>query len=103
MPDATELLKVVKRAALEAQEAGKPVALCFGQVASVSPLTIRMEQKLSLGEAQITLPQRLTDFPIEIEGIGKTTVKNGLAVGDDVILFRQQGGQRYIVLDRVGK
>ena len=26
----------------------------------------------------------------------------GLVVGDEVILLRQQGGQKYIVVDRIG-
>lgn len=30
------------------------------------------------------------------------TVHNGLIVGDKVILLRVQGGQKYVVLDRVG-
>ncbi|MDE7299468.1 MAG: DUF2577 domain-containing protein, partial [Lachnospiraceae bacterium] len=30
------------------------------------------------------------------------TVHNGLAVGDEVILLRQQGGQKYIVWDKIG-
>ena len=32
----------------------------------------------------------------------KITVYNGLKVGDKVILLREQGGQKYIVLDRIG-
>lgn len=30
------------------------------------------------------------------------TVHNGLVVGDKVILIREQGGQRFIVIDRLG-
>lgn len=36
------------------------------------------------------------------KGRKKFTVHNGLAVGEEVVLFRQQGGQRFVVLDRVG-
>lgn len=39
----------------------------------------------------------------EITGKKEITVHNGLAVGDNVILLRQQGGQKFIVLDRVHK
>jgi len=37
-----------------------------------------------------------------ITGKKSITVHNGLVVGDEVILLRQQGGQKYIVIDRVG-
>lgn len=36
------------------------------------------------------------------EGKKLFTVHNGLAVGDEVILLRQQGGQKYIVADKIG-
>ena len=38
-----------------------------------------------------------------IRGKKEITVHNGLAVGDEVILFRQQEGQKFIVWDRIGK
>lgn len=38
----------------------------------------------------------------KITGKKKITVHNGLAVGDGVILIRQQEGQRFIVVDRIG-
>lgn len=37
-----------------------------------------------------------------ITGKKSITVHNGLVVGDEVILLRQQGGQKYIVVARVG-
>lgn len=38
----------------------------------------------------------------EITGEKQLTVHNGLGVGDAVILIRQQEGQKFIVLDRIG-
>ena len=32
----------------------------------------------------------------------KIIIHNGLAVGDEVILIRQQEGQKFIVVDRIG-
>ncbi len=37
-----------------------------------------------------------------VKGRKKITLHNSLAAGEEVILFRQQGGQKYIVLDRIG-
>lgn len=131
MPDVNGLMEVVKRAALEAVEAGKPTNICFGKVVSASPLQISVEQKMTLGEKQLILSRNVTNFktsitagnnknyyytgsttdsgtapvsPSHVHAIGKIeiTVHNGLVVGDEVILMRQQGGQKFVVLDRVG-
>lgn len=77
MPDANELVDTLKRAAVEAVEAGKPVNVYFGEVVSASPLKINVEQKMILGEKQLILSRNVTDFstsasPVSIEV--KTTV-----------------------------
>lgn len=106
MPDAIGLVKAMKRAALEAVEASKPVNVCFGQVVSASPLQINVEQKMILGKTQLILSRNVTDFKtmvtaqLEIEK--EITIHNALEVGDEVILIRQQEGQKYIVIDRIG-
>lgn len=131
MPDANELVDTLKRAAVEAVKAGKPVNVYFGEVVSASPLKINVEQKMILGEKQLVLSRNVTDFktkitagniknyyytgdvnsgtapvsPSHVHAVGtiEITVHNGLAVGDGVILIRQQEGQRFIVVDRIGK
>lgn len=129
--NANELVETLKRAALEAMEAKKPVNVYFGEVLSALPLKINVEQKMILGEKQLILSRNVTDFKTEISGgniqnyyytgstadagtapvspshthaVGKIeiTVHNGLAAGDEVILIRQQEGQKFIVLDRIG-
>jgi len=132
LADATELLTAMKKAALDAMEASKPVNVFFGKVLSTSPLQIDVEQKMILGKAQLVLSRSVTDYKTSITGgnvknyyytganppeggtapvspdhvhaIGKVniTVHNALKVGDEVILIRQQGGQKYIVIDRIG-
>ena len=96
-------------------EASKPVQICFGKVMGVSPISIMVEQKLSLGQAQLILSRNVSDFTTEvsvgwtttdghpIQGRKKITVHNGLVVGDEVILYRMQGGQKFIVIDRIKK
>ena len=144
MPDANELVETLKRAAIGAVEAKKPMKVCFGEVVSSSPLKISVEQKMILGEKQLILSRNVTDFTTtvtvdwltesslsahthtvqgsdgngekrdlitgttnlshthKITGKKKITVHNGLVVGDKVILFRQQEGQKFVVVDRVG-
>lgn len=132
MANMVELIKIIKQAALDAVNASKPVHVCFGKVTSVSPLKILVEQKLPLGKGQLVLCQNVTDYVTTVSippeygwatqnrsgGSGdpsfashnhdiviskkKITVHNGLVVGDEVILLRQRGGQKYIVVDRIG-
>lgn len=110
MLDVNELVETLKRSAIEAVKAEKPVNVCFGEVISISPLKIGVEQKLTLGEKQLILSRNVTNYTITVSvnwthesGEKKITVHNGLAVGDGVILIRQQEGQKFIVVDRIGK
>lgn len=105
MPNAIELMKVMKRAAVEAVRAEKPAEICFGKVTGVSPLKITLEPKLTLGEAQLVLTRNVTEYKTYMSRGNiqdQITVHNGLVVGDEVVLLRQQGGQKYIVADRIG-
>lgn len=118
MPDANELVKAMKRAALDAMDASKPVNVYFGQVVTASPLQINVEQKMILGKAQLILSRNVTDFKTMVTVDWKTeeeenhthaitekkemVIHNALTVGDEVILIRQQEGQKYIVIDRIG-
>ena len=38
----------------------------------------------------------------DIEGTKQMTIHNALEKGEEVVLLRMQGGQKYIVLDRIG-
>lgn len=126
--DGSDLLEYVKRAALEAVDASAPCEIKFGVVQSVSPLRIGVEQRLVLSESMLILPKRLTDHTIKISGgnvrdfyylsdnFGETdevqpphvhavgemeiVVHNSLEIGDEVILIRQRGGQKFLIFDR---
>ena len=148
-PDINGFLNNVKRAAVEAVEAKKPFALVFGEVISVSPLMVGIDQKLKLTEAQLILTSAVRDFTIfmtvshetqnalgshshsysgktetagreshshgysgetekedlthshSYEGKKEYFVHNGLKAGERVLLLRANGGQKYIILDRV--
>ena len=136
MADVTGLVEKMKRAALEAQEASKPVNVYFGEVTSVKPLKINVEQKMVLGEGQLILTRNVTDYMTtvtvqweteshkirhrhtesegeateysevphshEITGQKNFLMHNALEIGDEVILIRQQEGQKFIVVDRIG-
>ena len=136
MANAAELLKLIKKAAADTVKAEKPVEIRFGKVTKESPLEILVEQKLTLGEAQLVLCRNVTEFEVDMtvdhftenetehthavrdtytgggssdptlhlhayKGRKTFIVHNGLVVGEEVILLRQQGGQKYIVWDRL--
>lgn len=124
--DSHDLLMAIKRASTEAVEAGKPSDYCFGKVISTSPLKISVEQKMTLGAAQLVLTRNVTDYTTtvsvswstesesggsgdssfaphnhSIAGTKEITIHNGLKVDEKVVLLKQKGGQKYLVLDRV--
>jgi len=126
--DYNDFLNVIKKAAMDAVNASKPSDFCFGKVTSVSPLRISIEQKMMLGSAQLLLTRNVTDFKTTITvdwetesksggdgqssyashnhsilGTKEITIHNGLKVGEQVVLMKQKGGQKYLVLDRVVK
>lgn len=100
------LLQIIKKAAVEAVEASNPAKVMYGTVVAISPLNIRIEQRFTIPEAFLTLTKNVRDYKTKITVNGGTeqeyTVKNGLKTGDRVMLLREQGGQNYIVLDKIG-
>ena len=104
MLDATDLLRAIKKAANDAIEAGQPSDFYFGKVTSTSPLKILVEQKMTLGKAQLVLTRNVTNFKTTIvldSEKKQITIQNALQKGDEVILLKRKGGQKYLVLDKV--
>ena len=121
-----DMINAIKRASTEAVNAGKPFAMTLGQVTKTSPLTIQVDQKLILGPAQLLLTNAVRNYSVDMtvdhltedksggaaeasfaahnrayKGRKTFRVHLGLKSGERVLLLRIQGGQRYIVLDRV--
>jgi hypothetical protein len=123
-----DLLNSIKKAAKEAVDASQPSDFYFGKVVSSSPLKISVEQKMTLSSAQLVLTRNVTNYKTkvtvdwstksesggsgessfashthDISGTKELTIHNALQVGDEVILLKKKGGQKYLVLDRVVK
>ena len=119
MLDSSDFYNVIKEAAMKAVEASKPSDFLFGKVTSASPLKITIEQKLTLGSTQLILTRNVTDYTTSVHidwnteqsdyhqhrigGVQTMVVHNGLKAGEEVILLKKKGGQKYLVLDRVVK
>lgn len=122
-----DLVSLLKQAAIEVVEAAKPVKVMFGEVKTINPLQIMVEQKLPLTEEFLILTEAVKDHEHEITVIDWQTenasggggdsayaahahqivgrkriiLHNALQVGEKVMLLAMQGGQKFIVVDRV--
>ena len=82
------ILRIIKEAGIGAVEAGNPVAVLFGTVTQTNPLAVNVDQRFELPE----------DFLVRTE-----RVASNLHAGDSVILLRVQGGQQYVILDKLAE
>lgn len=123
-----DFIKSMKKVAVEAVKASRPADMTFGTVISTSPLKVKVDQKLILTSAQLVLSRNVTDYRLsvtmnhstekesggsgdsafashshDIRGMTTLTVHNSLKVGEEVIMMQVSGGQKYIVLDRIGR
>lgn len=98
------LVQLIKKAAMEAVRESKPSDFLYGTVASVEPLSIRINQRLVLSESFLILTNNVKDYTVEIsedDSRREITIHNSLEVGEKVILLMRAGGQEYLVLDRL--
>jgi len=124
MLDANNLVEIIKRAALDAVNAQQLSDFCYGTVTSEKPLKIIVEQKMELSAAQLVLCRNVTDYKAKVDltvdgkvwstetasahdhqmgGEKDIIIKNGLKMGEKVVLLRKRGGQEYLVIDRAVK
>ena len=73
LPDYSGLVRVMKQAGSDATEAKNPVNVCFGKVASASPLKILVGQRITLGAAQLVLTRNVTDYDVDVTVDVETT------------------------------
>lgn len=137
MFDSNDLVKLIKKAAVDAVNASRPANMVFGKVVSEKPLKIKLDQKLILTSAQLVLSRSVTDYTVEMtvnhttedhththsisdtytgggsassethkheyKGRKKFLIHNALKKDEEVILMQLSGGQKYVVIDRIGK
>ncbi len=105
--DSVDLVKLMKKAAVEAVQGTKPMTVVYGKVTSTLPLSIKVDQRMTLTNLQLELLSSVTDYEVKMVENGGVervvTVKNALVVGDEVAMVRAQGGQKFIVLDKIRK
>lgn len=85
MPD-TNLIQIIKRAALDAVKASKPCCIMKGTVINLNPIEVQIKQNMILDEAFLLIPKR---------------IQKSIKQGDSVALLRQDGGQVFYILDQI--
>ncbi|MBS6510633.1 MAG: DUF2577 domain-containing protein [Clostridiales bacterium] len=82
------LTETIKRIALDAAQSSRPFAkLVFGIVINTAPLEISIDQKITL----------TSDFFV----LTKAAKQANMAKGDHIAMIQEQGGQRFLILDKV--
>jgi len=94
------MLALIKKAAADAVEASNPVGIYYGVIKTASPLEVEVDQRFILTSEFLELTEATKELRIP-QGTGEYILRRKLQEGDRVILVRIQGGQKYIILDRV--
>ena len=82
------LMESMRQIAANERQAALPMTICFGKVVALSPFRVQIDQKLVLTK----------EFFIVKSGVSASSFK----VGDVLILFRNEGGQKYLIFDKKG-
>lgn len=128
MSDFNALVRTIKECSIEANNASKPVIVVFGTVTSESPLKVKLDMNgsLEIDQDHLVLTRTVTDYNTDMTvdhlvenraggtkcasfqshnhkytGRKQFLVHHKLLAGDKVVMLRVQGGQRYVILDRV--
>ena len=125
------MLDQIKKVVQGTSEAGSPACWLFGTVTSAEPLTIMVDNRFEIGEKQLVVMGQFRKGYIhthkhkafqqspatEIADSHTHQLKDnywtceddeseytyGLETGDKVVLFRNAGGQEYLILGRMPK
>jgi hypothetical protein len=81
------ITNTLRKLIIETVENIKPTAIFFGTITRLSPLKIQIDAKLIIPTANLVLTE--------------TVKMKELKVGDEMILIRKHGGQKFVVVDRM--
>lgn len=107
------MLEAVKLLAYDVLQQENLADICYGTVTETEPIKVMLEQKLELTEPFLVLSQNVTKHYESFYMRKKDSndvwehyeiiIEKELKKGERVILMKMTGGQRYVVLDRVGE
>ncbi|MNW42419.1 hypothetical protein D3C74_195870 [compost metagenome] len=104
----------IRQLGSDAVNAGNPVSVLFGTVTGINPLEVNVDQRFTLNEDFLIITESLVKYEVSLKHrhngavmedalVDKLVIREGLKVGDSVLLLRMQGGQKYVVWDKVVK
>jgi hypothetical protein len=120
----------IKSFALNAVDNSSPLILFYGIVKQANPLIINVDQRFDLEEDKLILSSLVQDFEADVDlifstedeththdvsegtitenthnhlisGVKTVTFRLGLKAGERVLLLRKQGGEKFLVIDRL--
>lgn len=102
------LANKIRQLGAGAVDAASPVAVLFGKVMNTAPLEILVDQRFTIDRDFLVVPAHLTRYELDWPPLAeagdatqKAVIREGLNAGDTVLLLRMQGGQKYVVWDKV--
>ncbi|MDF2925883.1 MAG: phage protein [Paenibacillaceae bacterium] len=108
------MLNAIRQAALTGIDATRPVALLFGEVVGINPLEVNVDQRFTIDADFLIVPETLTRLELDLSHTHSSSggatgdalsepvvIRPGLEAGNKVILLRVQGGQQYLIVDKV--
>lgn len=78
-----KFLQLVKQAALDVFRAQKPCDVMYAKVESVEPVSVKLENSLSIPEEMLIVTRN---------------IKSEISINDSVAVIRKQGGQKYFIV-----
>ncbi|MGG4209611.1 DUF2577 family protein [Bacillus safensis] len=87
-----KLSEAIKRLAVDAVDAQSPTELILGDVVSVSPLSVRLNEN-----DKLIIPEDLLMWPTRLD----EDEDDALEEGDSVMILAMTGGQMFYILDKV--
>ncbi|MBR0592492.1 MULTISPECIES: DUF2577 family protein [Bacillus] len=87
-----KLSEAIKRLAVDAVDAQSPTDLILGDVVSVSPLSVRLNEN-----DKLIIPEELLIWPARLD----EGEDDELEEGDSIMVLAMSGGQTFYILDKV--
>ncbi len=98
------VIDIIKKIAFDTAKNTIPDVVVFGEVTSLSPMIINIDNKINLTEDFIYITNNVINHnvTVNVENHGECIgyIENKLQIGDSVILIKCFGGQKFALIGR---
>jgi len=81
---------------------GENINLLFGEVTSISPLRVKIDNRFEIDEQFLILSSLVREANIQIPNLGNIVLWRGLEIGDKVRILNLNNGQIFYIMEREG-